>query len=227
MTFKAPDSLSEQIAQHLGEQIITGELNPGHRIQELRIAGELNVSRGSVREAFLLLDRRHLIEIIPRRGAVVAALSSKQVREIYEAITIMLGVIVKNAAEKWQEGDLDDFFNMLETMNGYVQAHQVKEYFEASFHFNRLAYRFLDNEFLVETMEDLLPSIRRAYYLALSIEHSEMAKSFTMFQEILESVAARNGERAAQVIEEFSYHQRDLVLASLKVADKAETKQSA
>lgn len=57
------DSLSEQIARHIGEQIISGELVEGERIQELRIAKELDVSRGSVREALLLLERTHLIEI--------------------------------------------------------------------------------------------------------------------------------------------------------------------
>lgn len=68
MTVKATDSLSEQIAKSIAEQIISGELVEGERIQELRIAKELDVSRGSVREALLLLERTHLIEIYPRRG---------------------------------------------------------------------------------------------------------------------------------------------------------------
>ena len=54
-------SLSEQIAKHISEQIIRGELVEGERIQELRIASELDVSRGSVREALLLLERTQLI----------------------------------------------------------------------------------------------------------------------------------------------------------------------
>jgi DNA-binding GntR family transcriptional regulator len=51
MTFKAPDSLAEQIAHHLAERIIRGELAPGERIQEQKVTLALNVSRGSVREA--------------------------------------------------------------------------------------------------------------------------------------------------------------------------------
>ena len=57
------ESLSEQIAKHISEQIIRGELVEGERIQELRISAELDVSRGSVREALLLLERTQLIEI--------------------------------------------------------------------------------------------------------------------------------------------------------------------
>jgi DNA-binding GntR family transcriptional regulator len=63
MNLEEADSLSEQIAKYISEQIISGELVEGERIQELRIAKELDVSRGSVREALLLLERTYLIEI--------------------------------------------------------------------------------------------------------------------------------------------------------------------
>ena len=63
MTFKAPDSLAEQIAHHLAERIIRGELKERERIQEQKVTQTLNVSRGSVREALLILERRHLVNI--------------------------------------------------------------------------------------------------------------------------------------------------------------------
>ena len=53
MTFKAPDSLAEQIAHHLAERIIRGDLKPGERIQEQKVTLALNVSqigRASCRE---------------------------------------------------------------------------------------------------------------------------------------------------------------------------------
>ena len=80
--FEASQSLSRQIAHHIAEQIISGDLVEGERIQELRIAEELNVSRGSVREALLILERSYLIEIFPRRGAVVSEMSLPQVRAL-------------------------------------------------------------------------------------------------------------------------------------------------
>ena len=51
---QSSEGLSEQIAKHIAEQIILGELVEGERIQEVRIATELDVSRGSVREALIL-----------------------------------------------------------------------------------------------------------------------------------------------------------------------------
>ncbi len=93
------DSLSEHIARRIGEQIIVGELVEGERIQELRIAKELDVSRGSVREALLLLERTHLIDIFPRRGAIVSEMSSQQVKALFDSSVLVLGHIVQRLSE--------------------------------------------------------------------------------------------------------------------------------
>ncbi len=101
------DSLSEQIAKHISEQIIRGELVEGERIQELRIASELDVSRGSVREALLILERTQLIEIFPRRGAVVAEMSALQVRSLFDMASLLLGQIVHRMAETWRSHEAE------------------------------------------------------------------------------------------------------------------------
>ena len=106
MTFKAAESLAEQIARHVGRQIVTGDLVEGERIQELRIAKELNVSRGSVREALLILERRHLINIYPRRGAVVAEMSAQQIKSLFEILALLLTVIARRAADSWRQTDV-------------------------------------------------------------------------------------------------------------------------
>ena len=66
MTFKAPDSLAEQIAHHLAERIIRGELKPGERIQEQKVTLALNVSRGGLRaivEDKVILGQKFEIEV--------------------------------------------------------------------------------------------------------------------------------------------------------------------
>src|SRR5699024_10588887 len=113
MTFQARESLSEQIAGHLAGQIIAGELLAGDRIQELRVASELEVSRGSVREALLILERRHLIDILPRRGAVVKDLSESQVRGLYELVQVLLGLVIRKAIKNVREEDLDPIIALI------------------------------------------------------------------------------------------------------------------
>lgn len=72
MSILAIESLADQIARYLELQIVSGALAAGTRIMEGQIAAQLQVSRGSVREAMLLLQRRHLISLAPRRGPEVS-----------------------------------------------------------------------------------------------------------------------------------------------------------
>jgi len=145
MAFKAAESLAEQIARHVGRQIVTGDLVEGERIQELRIANELNVSRGSVREALLILERRHLIEIYPRRGAVVSEMSAQQIRSLFEIIALLLGLIARRAADNWRQHDVEPFTSLLDKLQNVARQGDIESFYEGSFEFFHLSCRFAMN----------------------------------------------------------------------------------
>ncbi len=122
MNLEEADSLSEQIAKYISEQIISGELVEGERIQELRIAKELDVSRGSVREALLLLERTYLIEIFPRRGAIVSEMSAQQVKALFDTNVMVLGHIVQRISETWRVNEAEQLQVMLDQLVEFVRA---------------------------------------------------------------------------------------------------------
>lgn len=216
MSFQASDSLAEQIARHIGQQIITGELKAGDRIQELRIASELNVSRGSVREAYLILERRYLIEIVPRKGATVSHMSAKQVENIYEINILLLSLLIRKAAVSWQDEDLAPFMNLVQEMADLVSQDQYIDFLEATFNFARMGYQFADNTYLEDMLNDLQPSIRRTYYMALNISKGEMERSLSFFQNLLQKLIARDADGAVAALEQFGNHQCQTVLAYLE-----------
>ncbi len=215
MSFRASESLSEQIAQHLAQQIIMGDLVEGERIQELRIAKELNVSRGSVREALLILARRRLIEIYPRRGAVVSEMSAQQVRGLYEVVSMFLQLLARKAAENWRQQDMEVFVGQVQRLQALVEAHDIEGFHEASFEFFRMSYRFSANPYIEDVLEDLQPAVRRSYYLALHTDRRELEEAFSFLKGIVDSVLLRKAEQAAALVEDFCVHQRNLVLDSL------------
>ena len=221
MSFKAPDSLSEQIAQHLGQLIITGELKSGDRIQELRVANELNVSRGSVREAYLILARRYLIDIVPRKGAVVSAMTPKHVRDVYEMNILLIGQLCRRATLAWKEGEQEPFLEYLQLMEGYVANGQVMQFYDATFNFARMAYRFVDNPYLEDMLEDLQPAVRRTYYFAINLDQSEIDKSMTFLRELMACIMNREVDGAERKLAQFGQHQCDTVLRRLEAAPVA------
>ena len=222
MTFKAKDSLSEQIAQHLANQIIRGEMLPGDRIQELRIAGELDVSRGSVREALLILQRRHLIDILARRGAVVKEMSENHVRSLYELMQILLGLVVRKAIKVMEEDDLDGFIEVIHQLQECMTERDTEGFFEASFGFFELAYPFARNPFVEDILANLQPAIQRAYYMAIHLDQDEMKECLAFFKAIIETIFRRDVRSALEIIREFAEHQSSLVQEAILRARQIE-----
>ena len=167
MTFKANDSLTEQIAQYLGKQIIQGTMQAGERIQELRIASELEVSRGSVREALLILQRRHLVEIFPRRGAVVSSITGDDVRHFFELWFLLLDQAVCNLATSWQNDDLAHFFEVTTQLAECNRRDDLQGFYEHGVDFLDTLYRYAGNRYLESTLKDLLPLTQRCLFAIL------------------------------------------------------------
>ena len=215
MSFRASESLSEQIAEHLAKQIIMGDLVEGERIQELRIASELNVSRGSVREALLVLARKRLIEIYPRRGAVVSEMSPSQVKGLYEVISMLLQVTCRKAAENWRQQDMEGLVGQLQRLQTCVDEVDVEGFHEGTFEFFHMTYRFANNGYISEILDDFQPAIQRAAYLALHADRRDLEESLSFRKGVVDSIMLRKGDQAASLIEEFCLHQRNLVLDAL------------
>lgn len=222
MRFQAPESLSEQIAQHVGQRIIIGALRPGERIQELKVAGELEVSRGSVREALLILERRHLIRIFPRRGAVVSELSPELVNNLYDIYVHLLILLAQKVAESWQEKDLVPLASHVAALEKRIIAGTVDiaDVIEAGFEIMRLCYPLVHNPYLAETLENLRPAISRTYYLAMQAYRGEAERSREFFHDLVNCAQARNRQRIADVIYDYGQHQRQVVLSALADGDR-------
>lgn len=216
MTFKAPDSLAEQIAHHLADRIVRGELRPGERIQEQKVTQALNVSRGSVREALLILERRHLVAILPRRGAQVTVLDAHNVTSLCALMSELYVMLATAVATRWQtEADLLPFLELKGRLRESHDREDVRAFVEESFNVMRAAYPFAANPYLQETVENLQPSMNRSYFLALDERKAEMSGYLALFDQMLEAVLARDLEKVRSVL--LSYGQRScrLVLNAL------------
>ncbi len=216
MTFKAPDSLAEQIADYLAERIIRGELAPGERIQEQKVTQALSVSRGSVREALLILERRHLVAILPRRGAHVTQLDERGVRSLCTLMGEFYILLGNAVAQKWRaEGDLRPFLDIQQRLRQAREQQDIKVFVADSFAVMRAAYPFADNPYLQETVENLQPAMSRAYYLALDQRQANMDDYLDLFARLLEAVVARDLPRIREVLTAYGQRSCELVLAAL------------
>ncbi|OTG80563.1 GntR family transcriptional regulator [Acinetobacter sp. ANC 5054] len=215
MQLHEADSLSEQIAKHIGEQIIRGELVEGERIQELRIAAELDVSRGSVREALLILERTQLIEIYPRRGALVSEMSALQVRSLFDIASLLLGQIVHRMSETWRSHEAERIQLLLEQLDLETRQGNTEKFYDLIFQGMARQHEMVGNTYLMRYYQELLPSLRRSYFLTLNISRRELQESFDLFKLVTDAVLIRKSHQATLFMEDFCRHLRNLVLESL------------
>jgi DNA-binding GntR family transcriptional regulator len=93
-------SLPEQVAEQLLTAIQEGALEPGERLKEEIFAGRFAVSRSTIREAIALLERRGVVERVPRFGARVMVIDADEVEELFTIRAQLLGLAARLAAEK-------------------------------------------------------------------------------------------------------------------------------
>lgn len=215
MNLEETESLSEQIVKYISEQIISGELVEGERIQELRIAKELDVSRGSVREALLLLERTHLIEIFPRRGAIVSEMSAQQVKALFDTNMMLLGHIVQRISETWRAHEADQLQLLLEQLLEHVKAGDIEKFYDGVFQYLAEQQDMVGNHYLMKFYKELLPSLRRSYFLTLNTSKRELQEAFALFKLVIDAILIRKSQQAALFMEDFCRHLRNLVLESL------------
>lgn len=94
-----PRSMAEQIADSCGRMIVDGRFAAGERITETQLAGIFDVSRGPVREAIRILEKRRLVEVQPRRGVYVRGLSITSAKELFDVRNALSGMSARLMAD--------------------------------------------------------------------------------------------------------------------------------
>jgi GntR family transcriptional regulator, rspAB operon transcriptional repressor len=100
LVIKNHDTIRKKVYKHVREQLLSGEIKPGERLVEARIAADIGVSRTPVREALHSLELEGIIESIPRVGYTVSPTSIDEISEICEIRVYLEGLAAKWAMER-------------------------------------------------------------------------------------------------------------------------------
>ncbi|HZB90484.1 MAG TPA: GntR family transcriptional regulator, partial [Stellaceae bacterium] len=104
----AADTGMEAIVQALRDRIASHEIAPGTKLREGEVAREFGVSRMRIRDVFVALELRGLVQRIPNRGAVVSRIDLAQVFDIYDVREVLEGLCVRLAVENTRPEDWTD-----------------------------------------------------------------------------------------------------------------------
>ncbi|MBW4934219.1 GntR family transcriptional regulator [Marinobacter sp. F4206] len=217
MDFQVPNTLAEEIANYMAERIMTGQIRPGERIQEATLASELKVSRASVKEALYTLERWHLVDITPRKGASATRLDAEHASELYDVYMHLLMMLAARLCERWQEADrqplLDAVARVVKQMN--QPSANITAIVEASFGVMEACCDVVGNPYLTEALSNFKPAVSRAYYLSADRYRKGLDQTSQFFTHLPQAVLARDGDKAQTLIRDFAEHQKLLIQQAL------------
>ncbi|HEY1653587.1 MAG TPA: GntR family transcriptional regulator [Candidatus Tumulicola sp.] len=98
--------MAESLLERLRHDIVSGRLTPGSPLRQDEIARSLGVSPVPIRETFLRLQAEGLVEIRPRRGAIVSDLSAAEIEELNEMRTALESLALRKAMPNITDADL-------------------------------------------------------------------------------------------------------------------------
>lgn len=194
-------SLGDVVAEQLRQAILDDALTPGQHLREEEISHLLQVSRGPVRDAFLLLEREGLIRLSRHRGASVVELSATDLGEVYSLRSAIEDLAVRLAIRRSDENDLEVLDASLKKMRNGLRRRLTAQ--EAA----RLDVEFHDGIFLAAHHERLYATwsgIRMQVYLFLrsrNIANSDWrVATASGHAHILELIRSGNEEAAAKAV---------------------------
>jgi DNA-binding GntR family transcriptional regulator len=98
---------TSRVQDELREAILTGSLPPGSRLRAEPLAEQMQTSRTPVREALILLAREGLVDIEPRRGAVVRSFDATDLLDLYDVRALIEPHAARRAATRIDDASLD------------------------------------------------------------------------------------------------------------------------
>lgn len=194
-------TLADSIRRTLADEIFSGEIKINHRLDEQDLANRFNVSRTPVREALRQLATAGLVEIKPRRGAVVVPSDPELIGQAFEAAAELEALAARKAAMRASLSEMVDLQELFETCDAAVSADGPEQYSSANRRFHDKIGELSGNVSLVAATR--IVRIQTApYQRARFSQEDERRQSQSEHAEILNAICRQDADAAARTMKE-------------------------
>ena len=207
--------LRDVVFRALRQAIITGEFAPGERLMEIKLANKLGVSRTPVREAIRMLELEGLVVMIPRRGAEVARITEKDLRDALEVRTAIEELSVELACERIDEEGKERLKQACIDFKRAIDTKHVQNIVDGDVQFHDVIFSISNNQRLITIAQNLREQVYRyrveyvkdfSYHDVLVNEHYEITNAILM----------NDVQTAKCIMRSHLYNQELIVIKNLK-----------
>ena len=195
-------TLRERILETIRDAIMSGALKPGEKVAEPELAARFGISRTPIREAFRQLESEGYLTVIPRKGALVASFSAKDVEEFYAIKSILEGYAARKACSRLSTREISKLEAINEKLREIAAEEDVRHFFKVHNSFHDMFIRAAGNEKLHEMIAALLASLSKPGRMLISVEeHEKIIEAFRGRDAVLaEMLVQKNAEYGGKVL---------------------------
>lgn len=191
--------LRDVVFNTLRQAILRGELKPGERLMEIQLANKLGVSRTPIREAIRKLELEGLVLMIPRKGAEVADITEKSLRDVLEVRKALEELAVQLTCDKITKEQIGELEQAAEQFKKTLKSNDITEIAEADVRFHDIIYLATDNQKLILLLNNLREQMYRyrIEYLKRADKYSQLLAEH---EEIIRHIEKKQKKEAAEIV---------------------------
>ena len=192
------------IAQALTRAIVEHKLLPGAKLAEQKLADHFGVSRTLVRQALFQLSQQRLVTLEPARGAFVAKPTAEEARQVFAVRYMLESEMARSFAREATPSKIKALREHVRREAEAVSRSDVSGRTELLGDFHVCIAELMGNQVLAQILGDLIS--RSALITLMYQTESAAAHSHEEHEDIVNAFAAKDGERAVQLMQEHLQH---------------------
>lgn len=208
--------LRDVVFNTLRHAILKGELEPGERLMEIALAQKLGVSRTPIREAIRKLELEGLVVMVPRKGAEVADITEKDLRDVLEVRTALEELSIELAMKNMTEKNFEELEAANETFAKNSEGDDLIKIAESDVAFHEIIYMATGNNRLIQMINNLREQMYR-YRLEYIKDKSSHERLVTEHNRIIAAMKGGDISEAKAAIKLHVENQEENILKSIKV----------
>ncbi len=207
-----PNSLHDQVAATLREQIFAGALTPGSFLDEAALCERLEISRTPLREALKVLTAEGLLRHEPRRGCFVAEVTQRDLDEIFPVIALLEGRCAWEAARNASDADIEALATLHAQLEAHAKAHRINAYYATNFAIHEAIITLADNRWLAQVIGDLRKILTLARLQQLTAP-GRLEQSLAEHLAVFAALKAHDSDGAEAAMRTHLHRQREALRA--------------
>lgn len=192
-------TLHDEVLERLRDMIIEGRLQPGQRINEGLVGGQLGVSRTPLREAIKTLASEGLVEILPAKGAIVRKFSAGDLGQILQVLKTLEQLGGRMACELASDATIAAIHGLHKQMMALYATKNRLEYFKLNQAIHSAIVAASGNAVLTEMHETLQARIKRLRFIG-NEGPVKWAGAVAEHEEMIAALLKRDSEALQEVI---------------------------